>query len=144
MSSERLPRQLGIAACLAVIVGILLPYVLVSRPAVATYYDFAPVRMEVVGLLAAIALVALLVWFSDVVTSPTLAGFLVIVGATMFLNTTIWVWTVPTHLVMELPTVDEFLYHRWALTVLTALVATSGLWYVVRLLPRKTTPRGRR
>lgn len=135
MKSARGPCLLGLIACLGVIGAVLLPYALFDRFAAATYYEFAPVRMETVGVLALLALVLLLGWVFGVVTSPILAGVLSIVGVAMLVNTAVWAWTVPASLVMQFPVDEMFLYHRGALVLFTALVELSGLWFTERIIP---------
>ncbi|MFC7231617.1 hypothetical protein ACFQMM_09685 [Saliphagus sp. GCM10025308] len=109
---------------------------IIDELAAATYYEFAPVRMETVGLLAALMIVVLSGHLLGVVSSPTIAGALSIAGVAMVVNTAIWAWTVPPSLVMQFPVDESFTYHRGALVILATSVLLTGFWFVEQSLSR--------
>lgn len=129
MSHERFPPIIGIVACLAVLITIVVPYLVVPPEGTSAYYSVTIVGPLVVGLIAVLAIIAfgagLTAYFSPVL----IAGATLIFGLVMVLSTVYWAVSVPPSLVMELSRSEELRYHRWVLVLFTLVVPISGIWY---------------
>jgi hypothetical protein len=127
MQRNRFGLILGITACAAVLITIIVPYVLAPATGVNTYYDITVIGPPVVGL---IALFAAIVFIAGLVGrwSPwTVAGTALVFGLAMVVLTVGWAIAVPPALIMGLSRVDELLFHRWVLVPFALVVLFSAV-----------------
>jgi hypothetical protein len=130
MDETRLAPTVGIAACLAVLGVLAVPYLVVdSGAAVGTYYGTGSVNPLVAGLFA---LVAVIVFAAgrERRSDPSLAA-----GATLALGlfgvgvSLLWALTVPESVVVGMSTATVVEYHRWVLVVVSLGVPAGGAWF---------------
>lgn len=129
MKWDRFVPAIGLAACIAVLITIIVPYIVVPPQGVSAYYGVTLVGPLVVGVIAVLAAIAfgtgLLGWFSP----SMITGAVLIFGFTMVLLAVYWAIAVPPSLVMGLARAEELRYHRWILVLFALIVPVSGIWY---------------
>jgi len=131
MNGLRLAPTLGIVGAVATAVVVLLPYVAVTGQdagAVGPYYGSGVVGPNVIGLFAAIALVAFAAGRQGRTEPDTVAGATLVLGRVTLVAALAWALTADTEIAQStaatwLPTL------RWALVATTALLPASALWY---------------
>ena len=106
MEVARLAPTVGIAACLAVLAGLVVPYLFLDPGAVGTYYAAGAINPLFGGLFA-------------LVVGLFLVGLLAV-----------WAASVPVSLVLGLGTNTLVEYHRWLLVVVALAVPGAAGWYV--------------
>ena len=134
MSQEGLPETsaptAGVAAALAVLAVVAVPYFLVPARDAGVYYSaptFVPVHL-VVGLFAAVAVIVFAAGRNGRTDPPTAAGATLVLGGFMTLLALWWAVAVGD-LVGSFDVPASFDYHRWLLLLTTAAVAGCGWWF---------------
>ncbi|WP_227373653.1 DUF7548 family protein [Haladaptatus halobius] len=133
--SKRLAPKVGIAASLAVLALLALPYFLAPATAVGVYYDTIPVPVHLLDTL--FALVAVIAFGSGLQrrSDPaTVAGVTLVLGAFMAVITLWWAIVTPANALVEAARMDSVGYHRWAFFLVTLAVPASAGWYVRSVL----------
>lgn len=129
MKLDRFAPVIGLMACLAVLITIIVPYVVVPPQGVSAYYDVTIVGPLVVGLIAVLTAIAFIAGLTGRFSPAMIAGATLIFGLVMVVLAAYWAVAVPPSLVMELSRVEELIYHRWVLVLFTLIVPISGIWY---------------
>ncbi|WP_254543590.1 DUF7548 family protein [Halomarina pelagica] len=130
MDDARLAPAVGITACLAVVVVLALPYLLVdSARAVGAYYAEGVLDPQFAGLFALVCVIVFAAGRQDRSDPALAAGAALVFGLFILLFCLLWALTVPTDLVLSLTRDTTIQYHRYLLVVVAALVPASALWY---------------
>ncbi|MFB6179756.1 MAG: hypothetical protein ABEI77_08540 [Halorientalis sp.] len=131
--ARRWSLLIGLAASIAYLGALAVPYLLIGTPGVRTYYRHAFYGrnvLAVVGVLTLVGFAVGLVWFDrPSFVSGVLAGLGLLVGG----FTWAWALSVRPSAVMGMPVTSEFVYHRWLLALLSSVVAALGCWSSYRL-----------
>ncbi|KYH25735.1 hypothetical protein HAPAU_24130 [Halalkalicoccus paucihalophilus] len=132
MNLTRRAPQLGIAACLAVLVVIIAPYVLLPQSAgtgLALYYDAGFFGPQLVGVFAAVGIVVLGAGLGERSDPVTVAGAALVIGLFMTLMSVEWVVAVSPEDITGITTQDWLAYHRWLVLACSALSAVAAGLY---------------
>lgn len=129
MNRERVVPEIGAAACLAVVLLVLLPYLVVDATGLGVYYDAGPVGPPVLALLAGVAAVALLAAARGRSDPATVAGLALVVGLVTTVLALLWALAVTPDVVGGLSELAALEYHRWAVVAACAAVTASAGWY---------------
>lgn len=129
MNPERVLPEVGAAACLAVVLLVLVPYLAVDASALAVYYDAGPVGPPVLAVLAGVAGVALFAAAQGRSDPVTVAGLAVVVGPATTVLAAIWALAVAPDVVGGLSEMAALEYHRWAVVASCAVVAAVSALY---------------
>ncbi|WP_267639266.1 DUF7548 family protein [Haloarchaeobius amylolyticus] len=131
MNRFRTPPTVGIAAAIAFLVAVFVPYVTLSETAISglgTYYGVgvvAPTYLTLFALVAAIVFAA----GREGRTEPDLAaGVTLVLGVVMAALTLFWALDAGA-VVSSLGTEDWMEYHPWAVFLCSTLIALCSLWY---------------
>lgn len=134
MNRERVLGEVGAAACLAVVLLVLVPYLVVDSTAVGVYYDAGPVGPPALALLSGVAGVALLAAARDRSDPATVAGVALVIGVVTTLLALLWATAVTPDVVGGLTEIAAFEHHRWAVVGAAAVVAVTSAWYARMVL----------
>lgn len=127
MNAEEAAPGVGIVGCLAVLLAMAAPYLLVSDPGTGlpVYYRAGPVGAGVVGFLALLSVVVFLAGRRGRTDPPTAAGIALVVGVAMVLLAVLWALSVPPEIAFGFPAAWMG-WHRWAVVALTVVVPVAG------------------
>ena len=130
MNAEEAAPVAGIAGCLAVVLAMAAPYLLVSDPGtgLSVYYRAGPTGAGIVAFLALLAVVVFLAGVRGRTDPPTAAGVALVLGVGMVLLALLWAFAVPPEIVFGFPA-EWMDWHRWAVVALTAVVPAAGALY---------------
>ncbi|MFB6282267.1 MAG: hypothetical protein ABEH40_09630 [Haloferacaceae archaeon] len=125
----------GVAGCLAVLLAMAAPYLLVTDTGtgLAVYYRAGPVGAGLVGFLAVLSVVAFLAGVRGRTDPPTAAGVALVLGLAMVPLALLWALSVPPEIVLGFPAAWMG-WHRWAVVGLTAVIPAAGGAYVRAVL----------
>jgi len=128
-AAEAAPRA-GVAGCLAVVLALAVPYVLVTDPGtgLSVYYRAGPAGAGVVGFLAILSVVVFLAGLRDRTDPPTAAGIALVLGVATLLLALLWALAVPRDIVLGFPA-DWMGWHRWAVVAVTGVVPAAAAAY---------------
>lgn len=132
MESTRRAPQLGIAACLAVLVAVIAPYVLLPESAstgLALYYGAGVFGPTAIGVFAAVNVVVLGAGARERSDPVTVAGAALVIGLVMTLMSVEWIVSMPADAPTGITSQDWLAYHRWAVLCCSALVALTTVLY---------------
>lgn len=132
MDLARRAPQLGIAACLAVLVAVIAPYVLLPESAstgLAVYYRAGVFGPTAIGVFAAVNVVVLGAGARGRSDPVTVAGAALVIGLVMTLMSIGWIVPMSPDASTGITTQDWLAYHRWAILACSALVALSAMLY---------------
>lgn len=132
MDLVRRAPQLGIAACLVVLVAVIAPYVLLPNDAstgLAFYYDAGIFGPRIVGVFAAVAIVILGAGVGERSDPVMIAGAALVIGLVMTLMVIGWIVSIPPDAVTGITTQDWLAYHRWVVLGFSGLVAIAAALY---------------
>jgi hypothetical protein len=143
MDLTRRAPQLGIVACLAVIVAAILPYVLLPEDASAglgLYYNAGAFGPTIVAVFAAVNVVVLGAGLGQRSDPVTVAGAALVIGLFMTLMSIEWLVSLPDDAIAGIAAVPDdpdatirvplwLEYHRWAILACSVLVALSAALY---------------
>jgi hypothetical protein len=135
MDPEEVAPLVGAAGCVAVLLAMAAPYVLIEETGTGLpqYYGAGAVGGGVVAFLALLAIVALLAGARGRTDPPTAAGIALVVGAAMVLLALGWALAVPPDFVFSFPAAWMG-WHRWAVVALTATVPAAAGAYARAVL----------
>lgn len=132
MELTRRAPQLGIAACLAVLVAVIAPYILLPESAatgLALYYGAGTFGPTAIGVFAAVNVVVLGAGVGERSDPVTVAGAALVIGLVMTLLSIEWIVSMPSDAPAGITTQDWLAYHRWAVVGCSALVALAAVLY---------------
>jgi hypothetical protein len=132
---ERPAPYVGVAACIAAVLSVLAPYVLISEPGtgLAIYYGAGPVGGFGVAVLSLLGVVAFLSGERGSADPATAAGVSLAIGVATFGVALVWAFSVDTANVLSFPT-QWMEWHRWLVLALSAVVAGAGGVYAREVL----------
>lgn len=130
MDAVRAAPTAGIAAALATLAVLAVPYLVVGEASVANaYYNAGAITPLASGLLATVAVIVFAAGRAGRTDPPLAAGAGLTLGAFALAVAALWATTVPRSVVLQLGTVAALRYHRLALVVAAAGLPASGGWY---------------
>lgn len=131
----------GLAGCVAVLIALAAPYVLVpdSDSALGVYYGAGVAGAGAVGFLALVGVVVLLAGIRGRTDPPTAAGIAVVVGAATVVLAVAWALAVPRELVLSFPA-EWMGWHRWAVAAVALVVPLGSVAYAREALRAGATP----
>ncbi|WP_435349064.1 DUF7548 family protein [Haloarchaeobius sp. HRN-SO-5] len=132
MVDVRTPPTVGIAAALAFVAAVLVPYVALSSAAVqalATYYGFGLVGPPYLTLFALVAVIVLAAGRAGRTEPDLAAGVAVVLGAVLALLTLLWATAVDGGVVSSMGTESWLAYHRWVVTAVALVLVGASVWY---------------
>lgn len=143
MDLTRRAPQLGIAACLAVIVAAVAPYVLLPDEAatgLGLYYNAGTFGPTIIAVFAAVNVVVLGAGLGERSDPVTVAGAALVIGLFMTLMSIEWLVSLPDDAIAAVAAVPDdpqtritvplwLENHRWAILAGSALVALSAALY---------------
>lgn len=132
MDLSRRAPQLGIVACLAVILTVVAPYLALPEDAgtgLAFYYDAGIFGPRLIGVFAAVSIVILGAGLGERSDPVTIAGAALVIGLFMTLLSVVWVVTVSPEDVTGITTQDWLAYHRWFVLAFSGLSALAAGLY---------------
>ncbi|MFB6303712.1 MAG: hypothetical protein ABEH47_00975 [Haloferacaceae archaeon] len=135
MDPEEAAPAAGIAGCVAVVLAMAAPYVLVgdTGTGLPIYYGAGAVGGGVVAFLALLSVVVFLAGARGRTDPPTAAGITLVVGVAMVLLALLWALAVPQEVVFSFPAAWMG-WHRWAVVALTATVPAAAAVYARAVL----------
>jgi hypothetical protein len=129
MEVARLAPTVGIAACLAVLAGFVVPYLFVDPAAVGTYYAAGAFNALFGGLFALVGTLVFAAGRQDRTDPALAAGAALVVGLFLVGLLAVWAASVPVSLVLGLGTNTLAEYHRWILVAVALAVPAAAGWY---------------
>ncbi|WP_313695814.1 DUF7548 family protein [Halorarum halobium] len=127
----------GIGGCLATLLALAAPYVLISEPGtgLTVYYASGPLGAAGIGFLAALLVVVFLSGKQGRTAPDTVAGIAVVASFGLFVLTLLWALSVDPTNVLSFPASARWMTgHRWILLACSALVPVAGAAYVWAVL----------
>ncbi|EMA49803.1 DUF7548 family protein [Halococcus salifodinae] len=130
MDGTRSAPLVGIVGCLAVLAALVAPYLVADAGAVGVYYDAGtgPTPL-LVGLFAAVTVIALAAGRADRTDPATAAGVALVFGVCIAALALVWAVTVPDAIVFQLSRTDLVSFHRWVLAAVSLAVPIGSAWY---------------
>lgn len=125
----RLAPTVGIAACLAVILVLAIPYAIIDPNAVSTYYGSGAVNPLFAGLFAIVGVIIFAAGREERSAPELAAGIGLVFGIFVLGYTILWAVTVETGVVYTLTSITTFKYHRYALPLTALIIPLSAMWY---------------
>jgi len=134
MNGLRTGPTVGIVGCVAYLLALVVPYLIVeTTSAVGAYYgagELSPAVAAVFALLAIIVLAA----GREGRTDPSLAaGASLVLGVFIVGLSLLWATTVPTSLVLGLTESTLIEQHRWAVVAAAVPIPLGAAWFAVGL-----------
>lgn len=129
MDDMRLAPTVGIAACLAVILVLAIPYAIIDPNAVSTYYGSGAVNPLFAGLFAIVGVIIFAAGREERSAPELAAGIGLVFGIFVLGYTILWAVTVETGVVYTLTSITTFKYHRYALPLTALIIPLSAMWY---------------
>jgi hypothetical protein len=124
MDDLRIAPLVGIVGCLAVLLALAAPYLLLEDASgVALYYGSGAINPLVAGLFALVALIALAAGREDRSDPALSAGVALVLGVAIAAVAIAWALTVRVD-VVEIDTV-----HRWVVAAVSPLVPLGSAWF---------------
>jgi len=124
MDDLRIAPLVGIVGCLAVLLALAAPYVLVEDVGgVGLYYGSGAINPLLAGLFAAIALIALAAGREGRSDPALAAGVALVLGAVMAVVAIAWALTVRVDVVA----IDTA--HRWVVAGVSVFVPVGSAWF---------------
>jgi hypothetical protein len=135
MEVEDVAPLVGSVACVACVVALVAPFVLIPDPGteLGLYYAFGPAGGTAAGLLAPVAVVVFLAGRRGRTDPATAAGLTLVLGVAMAALAASWALAVDPELVYSFP-VAWMGSHRWVVFGVTALVPASAAVYARAVL----------
>ncbi|MFB6309571.1 MAG: hypothetical protein ABEH64_00170 [Salinirussus sp.] len=122
MDGRRAAPLVGIAGCLALVVALAYPYLILGEAA-STYYSAGSINPLVAGLLALVAIVVFASGREGRTDPGFAAGVGVVFGITILAIVLFWAVTVRVDIIAIDPN------HRWVMTVAAAVVPLGAGWF---------------
>ncbi|WP_254537562.1 DUF7548 family protein [Halomarina litorea] len=133
MERTRLAPTVGIAACLALVVVLVVPFALVRTPgAVATYYSSGAVNPLFAGLFALVAVIVFAAGREDRSDPALAAGAALVFGLFIVAFCVVWLASGPTEVILSLDEtglVQTLQYHPYVVTLVSLFVPAAAAWY---------------
>ena len=134
MNGLRTGPTVGIVGCVAYLLVLVVPYLIVeTTSAVGAYYgagDLSPAVAAVFALLTIIVLAA----GREGRTDPSLAaGAALVLGVFIVGLSLLWATTVPTSLVLGLTESTLIEHHRWVVVAAAVPIPLGAVWFAVGL-----------
>ncbi|ESP89449.1 DUF7548 family protein [Candidatus Halobonum tyrrellensis] len=136
MDAEDAASTAGVVACLALLVALVVPFVLVDGPEtpVGAYYASGPVGVTGAGFIAAVLVVVFLSGRQGRSPPDTVAGVAVVAGVALLLVAVSWALAAD-EVVYSFPQSASWLeHHRWVVLALAAAVPASAGAYARAVL----------
>lgn len=135
MTRRRPAPYVGVVACVAVVLALAAPYVLISQPGtgLAVYYASGPLGAFGVAFLALLEVVVFLSGERGSADPTTAAGIALAVGLGAVVLALVWALTVDPENVMSFPAAWMG-WHRWLVLALTGVVVVSAGAYTQEVL----------
>jgi hypothetical protein len=130
--NRTIPPTVGALACLATLVAVLAPYLLLPAQETAglgVYYRFGVVGPWAVALFALVGAVAFLSGREARADPGLVAGATLVVGVAMVLAALQWALAVDTTVLQSITTADWIDAHRWLVAGAAAVVPVAATWY---------------
>ncbi|WP_435063822.1 DUF7548 family protein [Halobaculum sp. EA56] len=127
----------GIAACVALLLALVAPFVLVADPGtgLGVYYASGALGVGGVGFLALLLIVVFLSGKQERRPPDTVAGVAVVASLALFALTAAWALAVDVQNLYSFPaSASWILNHRWVVLALAALVPASAGAYARAVL----------
>lgn len=119
----------GLIACVLVVLGVGLPYLVLDSGAVGTYYGAGVITPLAAGLLAAVGAIVFAAGREGRSDPGITAGAGLTLGVFVAVVVMLWALTVPRSVVTQLSTSVLVGYHRIVLAVVALAVPGTGAWY---------------
>ena len=132
MQPTRHAPSVGLLACVALLVLLVVPYLLLPEPAhgsLGVYYEQGWFGPLVLGAFAAVAIVVFGAALRNRADPATVAGASLVLGAFLLAMSLQWALVVPADLVQSITTETWFQYHRWLVVALAGVVLASAGGY---------------
>ncbi|ADJ15628.1 DUF7548 family protein [Halalkalicoccus jeotgali] len=132
MDLTRRALQLGIGACLGVVLAVIAPYVLLPDGAaagLARYYDAGFFGPRLIGVFGAVAIVVLGAGLGERSDPATIAGAALVVALFMTGMSIEWLLALTPADVTGITTQDWLAYHRWLVLAFSGLSAVAAGLY---------------
>lgn len=127
----------GIAGCLATLLALAAPYVLISEPGtgLSVYYASGPLGVGGIIFLAVLLVVVFLSGIQERTAPATVAGIAFVASLGLFALTLLWALTVDPGNVLSFPPNAQWMTtHRWLVLAASAIVPVSSILYTRAVL----------
>lgn len=134
MNGLRTGPTVGIVGCVAYLVALLVPYLIVeTTSAVGAYYGAGALSPAIAGVFALLTIIVLAAG-REGRTDPSLAaGAGLVLGVFIVGLSLLWATTVPNSLVLGLTESTLIEQHRWALVAAAIPIPLGAAWFAVGL-----------
>ncbi|WP_324662896.1 DUF7548 family protein [Haloarcula sediminis] len=134
MNGLRTGPTVGIVGCVAYLVVLVVPYLIVeTTSAVGAYYGAGALSPAIAAVFALLSII-LLAAGREGRTDPSLAaGAALVLGVFVVGVSLLWAATVPTSLVLGLTESTLIEQHRWAVVVAGAPIPLGAVWFAAAL-----------
>jgi hypothetical protein len=129
MDDTRMAPTVGIVACLAVILVLVIPYLLIDSGAVTIYYSAGVFNPLFAGLFALVSIIIFAAGREDRSDPELSAGVGLVLGVFILGYTALWAITVDIGVVYTLTSVAAFSYHRYVVVLVALIIPLSAVWY---------------
>jgi len=134
MNGLRTGPTVGIVGCVAYLLVLVAPYLIVeTTSAVGAYYAAGALSPAIAAVFALLAIIVLAAG-REGRTDPSLAaGAALVLGAFIVGLSALWATTVPTSLVLGLTESTIIEQHRWALVAAAVPIPLGAAWFAAGL-----------
>lgn len=134
MNGLRTGPTVGIVGCVAYLLALLVPYLIVeTTSAVGAYYGAGALSPAIAAVFALLTII-LLAAGREGRTDPSIAaGAALVLGVFIVGLTLLWATTVPTSLVLGLTESTLIEQHRWVLVAAAVPIPLGVVWFAVGL-----------
>lgn len=134
MNGLRTGPTVGIVGCVAYLLALVVPYLIVeTTSAVGAYYGAGALSPAIAAVLALLAIIVLAAG-REGRTDPSLAaGASLVLGVFVVGVSLLWATTVPTSLVLGLTESTLIEQHRWAVVAAGVPIPLGAAWFATAL-----------
>ena len=134
MNGLRTGPTVGIVGCVAYLLALLVPYLIVeTTSAVGAYYGSGALSPAIAAVFALLAIIVLGAGREGRTDPSIAAGAGLVLGFFILGLTLLWATTVPTSLVLGLTESTLIEQHRWALVAAAVPILLGAAWFAVGL-----------
>ena len=132
MALTRHAPTIGLLACVALLLSLIVPYVVLpetTHAGLGVYYEQGWFGPLVIGAFAAVAVVAFGAALRNRADPATIAGASLVLGTFLLVMSFQWALAVPDEFVRSISNEAWLEYHRWLVVTLAAVVLGSAGGY---------------
>ena len=134
MNGLRTGPTVGIVGCIAYLLVLVVPYLIIeTTSAVGAYYGAGALSPAIAGVFALLAIILLAAGREGRTDPSVAAGAALVMGVFIVGLSLLWATTVPESLVLGLTESTLIEQHRWAVVAAALPIPLGAVWFAVGL-----------